>query len=151
MDTLNNITAGVFNTINDAFTYMRQHAWLIIFVTGGTYYAKVHYIDPLLEERKRQISYRDATNPRRVNTLEQDMKRVRALQQEQHKNITAQAVKVEKKKKSEEMEKKRVKQPMETKGGAGQRLGRGDGDSAGGSSGGYNPMNPWSTSTSGYR
>mmetsp|Transcript_19993 Transcript_19993/g.27417 ORF Transcript_19993/g.27417 Transcript_19993/m.27417 type:complete len:174 (-) Transcript_19993:612-1133(-) len=163
MDKINQTLSQGFGAISNTFAFIHQHAWSILFAAVVGYYIKVSYLDPYLEERNRQISYRDATNPHRVATLEQDMKRVREMQQEKHAAATSAAAQVEKKKKSEEMEQRRVKQPMEVRGGDGRRLGDGNSSSSsssragnnssssGSGGGGYNPMNPWSSSTSGYR
>mmetsp|Transcript_34766 Transcript_34766/g.102197 ORF Transcript_34766/g.102197 Transcript_34766/m.102197 type:complete len:228 (+) Transcript_34766:443-1126(+) len=133
--------------------YLQTNAWSIVFMVAGFYVFKGYIFDPWYEEFKARRSYRQATDPSRVRSLESDMRRIRAAQQEEAARKSREAAEEAKKKKAEELETKRVKQPMESTGGCGQRLG-GDGParrrrpnnsgrpSSGPSRSGYNPLNP---------
>ena len=147
--------------------YLQTNAWSIVFMVIGFYLVKGYLFDPWYEDFKVRRSYRQATDPKRVSSLESDMRRIRAAQQEEAERKSREAAEEAKRKKAEELEKKRVKQPMEASGGGGQRLG-GDGparrrrpNAGGGGSGrhtssgpsrsGYNPMNPYGSGGGGYR
>ena len=149
--------------------YLQTNAWSIVFMVIGFYLVKGYLFDPWYQEFKARRSYRQATDPKRVSSLESDMRRIRAAQQEEAERKSREAAEEAKRKKAEELEKKRIKQPMEASGGGGQRLG-GDGPArprrpnagGGGGSGsgrpssgpsrsGYNPMNPYASGGGGYR
>ena len=151
--------------------YLQTNAWSIVFMVIGFYMVKGYLFDPWYQDFKARRSYRQATDPKRVSSLESDMRRIRAAQQEEAERKSREAAEEARRKKAEEQEKKRVKQPMESSsGGGGQRLG-GDGPArrrrptaGGGGSGsssgrpssgpsrsGYNPMNPYGSGGGGYR
>ena len=134
--------------------YLQRNAWSIVLMVIVFYMFKGYIFDPWFEEFKARRSYRQATDPKRVKSLESDMRRIRAAQQEEAERKSREAAEAAKRKRAEELEKRRVEQPMEARGGGGQRLG-GDGParrrrpdsggrpSSGPSQSGYNPMNPY--------
>ena len=108
----------------------------------------VKYADviPYLDETATKKSWEEATDPKRVSKLSEDEKRVRENQQLKMKELAAIAKENEQKKRLEQKERKRVKTPMESKAGKGQRLGRDTATASDNSRSSYDPMNPWSSS-----
>lgn len=146
---------GVWGTIVETLLYLQQNAWTIVFALGGCYLAKVNVLDPWMEGRRQTASLRVIHDPTRVSSLQEDMRRVRAAQQEEVARLAQEAEEARRKKKLDAMEQKRVKTPLEAKGGLANRFNdttssrRSDSSAADG--GGYNPMNPSSGFSNGYR
>eukprot|EP00978_Attheya_sp_CCMP212_P009764 scaffold23255_cov59-Attheya_sp.AAC.2 len=150
---------GVWGTIRETLLYLQQNAWTIVFALGSCYLVKVNVLDPWMEGRRQRASLRVIHDPTRVSSLQEDMRRVRAAQQEEAARLAQHAEEARRTKKREAMEQKRVKTPLEAKGGLGHRFNNDttatssnsrstDGDGGGG---GYNPMNPSSGFSNGYR
>mmetsp|Transcript_10736 Transcript_10736/g.19581 ORF Transcript_10736/g.19581 Transcript_10736/m.19581 type:complete len:177 (-) Transcript_10736:1716-2246(-) len=153
---------GVWGTIRETLLYLQQNAWTIVFALGSCYLVKVNVLDPWMEGRRQRASLRVIHDPTRVSSLQEDMRRVRAAQQEEAARLGQQAEEARRTKKREAMEEKRVKTPLEAKAGLGRRVNNDttatsnrrstrsstDGDGGGG---GYNPMNPSSGFSNGYR
>jgi hypothetical protein len=135
-----------------------------LLVNRGTYTIiyGITVLDPWMEGRRQRASLRVIHDPTRVSSLQEDMRRVRAAQQEEAARLGQQAEEARRTKKREAMEEKRVKTPLEAKAGLGRRVNNDttatsnrrstssntDGDGGGG---GYNPMNPSSGFSNGYR
>lgn len=124
-------------------TYLHRNAWSIVFLVLGWFILKSSVLDPYYAKYRADKSYREATEPLRVSRLREDMIRVRQAQQEEAARRAKEAAEEMEKKKREEVKKKRVKQPIEEKGGSGRRLNE--------EGGGYNPMNPSSGHSRGFR
>lgn len=82
--------------------------------------------------------------PNRVRSLEEDMRRVRLKQQQEAQKRAVAAAKENKKKEQEKKHQKNLKASSTS-------LKKDDGDSLGGRGSGYNPMNPSSGATCGFR
>lgn len=125
--------------INSGINYLKGNAMPIVILLGIIYYVKSKVIkaggaSSFIKSKK--------SNPNRTKNLNEDMRRVR-LQQQEIAMERAKVAAVERK--AEEAEKKKKKN-LKTHGtssskGDGTKLGKAD----------YNPMQPWSSNTRGYR
>eukprot|EP00568_Trieres_chinensis_P005362 CAMPEP_0183307798 /NCGR_PEP_ID=MMETSP0160_2-20130417/19473_1 /TAXON_ID=2839 ORGANISM="Odontella Sinensis, Strain Grunow 1884" /NCGR_SAMPLE_ID=MMETSP0160_2 /ASSEMBLY_ACC=CAM_ASM_000250 /LENGTH=142 /DNA_ID=CAMNT_0025471473 /DNA_START=83 /DNA_END=507 /DNA_ORIENTATION=- len=103
--------------LNALTSYLHQNAWSIVFLILGGYLVKVKVLDPMHEKYRKARSYREATDPNRVASLQTDMRRVRLAQQEEAAKRSREAEEEARKKKAEEKDKKRIKHPIEERGG----------------------------------
>ena len=163
IDTTRSIFGFIFRIVTDLKSYLASNAWSIVFLLLAGYLFNSYVFDPWYSEYKRRLSYREATDPKRTVGLDADLRQVREAQQAAA-NIKARAAAEEAKKRAlEAKETKRVKSPMENKGGDGQRLGgarrrknsandtsRRVGPSSRLSSTGYNAMDPSASGTNRY-
>lgn len=152
--------ADLFQPLKSGLVYLQSNAWYIVFTLAGAYLIKANVVDPYLLQRREQRSYAEATRPDRVSTLNVDLRRVRAAQQEEASRKAAEAAKEAEKKRAEQLKKKRVKDPNEYKfKGDGRKVNENPwatssesgSESRSGGRGGYNPMNPSSSHVSGFR
>eukprot|EP00586_Coscinodiscus_wailesii_P005401 CAMPEP_0172486386 /NCGR_PEP_ID=MMETSP1066-20121228/14946_1 /TAXON_ID=671091 /ORGANISM="Coscinodiscus wailesii, Strain CCMP2513" /LENGTH=177 /DNA_ID=CAMNT_0013252303 /DNA_START=133 /DNA_END=666 /DNA_ORIENTATION=- len=163
--------ANILDPIQSSLIYLRQNAWSIVFALAVGYTVKIKLLDPYTARERERASYAEATRPDRVAALKADMKRVRAAQQEEASRKAIEAAKEAEAKRVEELKRKKIKQPGQSKykgtgrkvnenpwskentsdtgGGGGGGSGSGNGGSDRG--GGYNPMNPSSGHNRGYR
>jgi len=103
-------------------------------------------IDPQIKQYRQTQSYKEATNPSRVATLEQDMRRVRLAQQEEANRRAIEAAAERKLKEAELLKKRHVKDPKKS----GRKLGSGTSKDNSHKKD-YNPMMPGGSHVSSYK
>mmetsp|Transcript_6568 Transcript_6568/g.6168 ORF Transcript_6568/g.6168 Transcript_6568/m.6168 type:complete len:147 (-) Transcript_6568:31-471(-) len=112
----------VHNFINTVWSKFADNGWNVIFTLIVGKLLKTHIIDPFLKARSIYVNEAE-TNPDRVKSLREEMLRTRDAQQKLVKEQSLDIQKTSNASKLKSMEKKRVKHPMEYKGGVANRLG----------------------------
>lgn len=127
----------VADAINKGFEYLRTNAWPILFLIGVFYIVKTKVLDVY-------FTGAPSNTPNRVRSLEEDMRRVRLAQQAEAQTIAKKAAKENKAKEREKKHKKNVSASASS-------LKKDQGGDTMGYSTGYNPLNPSSGATCGFR
>jgi len=127
--------------------YFQENGWSIIFLLIAMFYFKSNVLEPFMNRRETRI---DQTSDRTMRMREEMMK-VRLEQQEEANRKAIEAQKLREEKEREEQKRKNESALSETKKkkplkpiltSSSRRLT---------DSGGYNPMQPWTSNSSGYR
>mmetsp|Transcript_3544 Transcript_3544/g.4245 ORF Transcript_3544/g.4245 Transcript_3544/m.4245 type:complete len:152 (+) Transcript_3544:59-514(+) len=137
------------SAIQEGLLYLRENAWSILGLLIVLFYAKSKFLEPALYNRQNS---RDQNSDRTMRMREEMMK-VRLEQQEEanKKAIEAKRIREERERKEQtrrnesptNADKKKKKKPLKPIGSSSSsRLQDG---------GGYNPLQPWSSNSSGYR
>merc|ERR1712228_439888 len=96
------LLSTLFKDLQSILLTLRSNAWYIAIALLVIYY--VHKaLKPVIEERRKARSYAEATNPARVSTLNQDLKRVRLEQQEVANRKAKEASELKKKREAMEL------------------------------------------------
>jgi len=146
-----------FSAFNSGFRILKEQSWTIGLVLLAVFVLK----DQLWKLKSRYLDGKSISGSTQSSSREEEMRQARLRQQEllNERAEIAKAERKEKEKAEHELKRQRAQEKRQKELGTGRRLRDGassntnpnaSSDTAG-SGGGYNPMQPWTANSSGYR